>query len=29
MFDAPEFRQPRDQKKDAGQNGRVAAGAGN
>ena len=28
MFEAPEFRQPRDQKKGAGQNGRVAAGAG-
>ncbi len=27
MFDAPEFRQPRDQKKEAAGNGRVAAGA--
>jgi Zn-dependent M28 family amino/carboxypeptidase len=28
IFDAPEFRQPRDQKKEPGHNGRVAAGAG-
>ena len=28
MFDAPEFRQPRDQKKEPADNGRVAAEAG-
>jgi hypothetical protein len=28
IFDAPEFRQPREQKKEPGHNGRVAAGAG-